>query len=39
MDGLVKTLAQCSVRELDISRPSLEEVFLEYYKDNGQEVA
>ena len=39
MDGLVKALAQCSVRELDISRPSLEEVFLEYYKDNGQEVA
>ncbi|MFH1964356.1 MAG: ABC transporter ATP-binding protein [Acidobacteriota bacterium] len=38
MDGLVKALAQFSVRELDISRLSLEEVFLEYYKDNGQEV-
>ncbi len=38
MDGLVKALAQFPVRELDISRPSLEEVFLDYYKDQGPEA-
>jgi ABC-2 type transport system ATP-binding protein len=38
MDGLVKALAQCPVRELDISRPSLEEVFLDYYKDKDGEA-
>jgi ABC-2 type transport system ATP-binding protein len=32
MDGLVKALAQFNVRELEISRPSLEEVFLDYYR-------
>jgi ABC-2 type transport system ATP-binding protein len=38
MDGLVKALAQFPVRELDISRPSLEEVFLDYYMDKDPEV-
>lgn len=38
MDGLVKALAQFPVRELEISRPSLEDVFLDYYKDNGEEA-
>ncbi len=33
MDGLIKTLAQYPVRDLAIHRPSLEEVFLKYYKD------
>ena len=33
MDGLIKTLAQYPVRDLAINRPSLEEVFLKYYKD------
>lgn len=34
MDGLIKTLAQFPVRDLAIHRPSLEEVFLKYYKDD-----
>ena len=33
MDGLIKTLAQYPVRDIAIHRPSLEEVFLKYYKD------
>ena len=37
MDGLIKTLAQFSVTDLAIHRPSLEEVFIKYYKDEGQE--
>ena len=37
MDGLIKTLAQYPVRDLAIHRPSLEEVFMKYYKDEGQE--
>ena len=36
MDGLIKTLAQFSVTDLAIHRPSLEEVFMKYYKDEGQ---
>ena len=37
MDGLIKTLAKYPVRDLAIHRPSLEEVFMKYYKDEGQE--
>ncbi len=37
MDGLIKTLAQYPVRDLAIHRPSLEEVFMKYYKDEAQE--
>jgi len=37
MDGLIKTLAQFPVRDLEIHRPSLEEVFLKYYKDDQGE--
>jgi ABC-2 type transport system ATP-binding protein len=37
MDGLIKTLAQFPVRDLAIHRPSLEEVFLKYYKDDQGE--
>jgi ABC-2 type transport system ATP-binding protein len=37
MDGLIKTLAQFPVRDLAIHRPSLEEVFLKYYKDDPGE--
>jgi ABC-2 type transport system ATP-binding protein len=35
MDGLIKTLAQYPVRDLAIHRPSLEEVFMKYYQDEG----
>ena len=37
MDGLIKTLAKYPVRDLAIHRPSLEEVFMKYYKDEAQE--
>jgi hypothetical protein len=37
MDGLIKTLAQFPVRDLAIHRPSLEELFLKYYKDEQGE--
>jgi ABC-2 type transport system ATP-binding protein len=37
MDGLIKTLAAFPVRDLAIHRPSLEEVFLKYYKDEQRE--
>lgn len=33
MDGFIKTLANYHVVELAIHQPSLEEVFLKYYKD------
>ncbi len=33
MDGLIKTLAKFPVRDLAIHRPSLEQVFLKYYKE------
>jgi len=40
MDALIKTLAGLPVRDLETVRPSLEEVFLAYYKDdrNHEEV-
>ena len=38
MDGLIKTLAQYPVSDLAIHRPSLEEVFLKYYKDDEVEA-
>lgn len=37
MDPLIKALAAHPVRDLDIEKPSLEEIFLAYYQDNGQE--
>ena len=37
MDGFIKTLAQYPVRDLEINRPSLEEVFLIYYQEEGRE--
>ncbi len=39
MDSLIKRLAKYPVLDLEIHRPSLEEVFLEYYQDDGTEVA
>ncbi|MAT98898.1 MAG: ABC transporter [Anaerolineaceae bacterium] len=36
MDGLIKALAAFPVVDFDVERPSLEEIFLTYYK--GQEV-
>jgi ABC-2 type transport system ATP-binding protein len=38
MDGFIKTLANFPVRDLSIHRPSLEEVFLKYYKDGEEEA-
>jgi len=38
MDSLIKTLGDYPVRDLAIHRPSLEEVFLKYYKDEKEEV-
>ncbi|MFU8827624.1 MAG: ABC transporter ATP-binding protein [Brevefilum sp.] len=38
MDGLIKTLAEHQVRDLAIHRPSLEELFLKYYKDEEGEA-
>ena len=38
MDSFIKTLADYPVRDLAIHRPSLEEVFLKYYKDDTGEV-
>jgi ABC-2 type transport system ATP-binding protein len=37
MDGLIKTLADFRVKDLAIHRPSLEEVFLKFYKDEAGE--
>lgn len=37
MDGFIKKLAEFPVRDLEINRPSLEEVFLNYYKDEDRE--
>ena len=37
MNGLIKALADYPVLDLEISKPSLEEVFLNYYRDNGSE--
>lgn len=33
MDGLIKALSKFPVSDLDIDRPSLEEIFLAYYKE------
>jgi len=38
MDSLVKTLGDYPVRDLAIHRPSLEEVFLKYYRDEKEEA-
>ena len=37
VDRFIKTLANYPVRDLAIHRPSLEEVFLKYYKDGKEE--
>jgi ABC-2 type transport system ATP-binding protein len=38
MDALIKTLANFPVIDLEINHPSLEEIFLNYYKDDESEV-
>lgn len=38
MDVLIKALANHQVANLEIHRPSLEEIFLKYYQDEGEEV-
>jgi ABC-2 type transport system ATP-binding protein len=38
MDGFIKKMAEYPVRDLEIHRPSLEEVFLNYYKEEGEEA-
>jgi len=38
MNGLIKALAEYPVLDLEITKPSLEEVFLNYYEDNGSEA-
>lgn len=38
MDSLIKTLAEYQVVDLEINRPSLEEVFLNYYQDQEREA-
>jgi hypothetical protein len=35
MDGLIKALGAYPVSEIETSRPSLEEVFLAYYKQEN----
>lgn len=37
MDGLIKALAAYPVRELDVIKPTLEEIFLAYYQDDSHE--
>lgn len=37
MDGLIKALAGYPVRELDVIKPTLEEIFLAYYQDDNLE--
>ena len=39
MDEFIKTIAQHHVREIEIHRPSLEEIFLKYYRGNESEAA
>jgi len=36
MDGLIKALANFPVLDFDTEHPSLEEIFLAYYKEDGQ---
>ena len=38
MDSFIKTLAKFPVRDLEIERPSLEEIFLTYYRDENGEA-
>ena len=38
MENLLKALAALPVIDLETERPSLEEIFLAYYKDEGQEA-
>lgn len=38
MDDFIKEIAQYPVGDLEIHRPSLEEVFLNYYKEEGKEA-
>ncbi len=38
MDGFIKKMAEFPVRDLEIHRPSLEEVFLNYYKNEQEEA-
>ena len=38
MDKLIKTLANYPVSSIETLHPSLEEIFLAYYKDERQEV-
>jgi ABC-2 type transport system ATP-binding protein len=35
MDGLIKALAEYSVSDFETERPSLEEIFLTYYKNGS----
>jgi len=37
MDGLIKALGAYRVRDIKIERPSLEDIFLTYYKDEDKE--
>lgn len=37
IDNLIKTLAEFPVRDIEVNKPSLEEVFLNYYQDEGEE--
>ncbi len=39
MDTLIKTLAHFPVRDLEIERPSLEEIFLQFYREPGEEAS
>jgi len=36
MDLFIKTLARYEVANMEISRPSLEEIFLKYYQNEGE---
>jgi ABC-2 type transport system ATP-binding protein len=37
LDGLIKALAALPVSDLEMERPSLEEIFLAYYEADGVE--
>ncbi len=37
MDPLIKALAAYPIRDLDVEKPSLEEIFLAYYQNDGSE--
>jgi ABC-2 type transport system ATP-binding protein len=38
MDGLIKALADYPVRDLDVLKPTLEEIFLAYYEKPDEEI-